>query len=115
MSNASTETIVEFCASENISRSQYYAMRREGWGPDEMYVGRIVRITPEAKQRWRRERERAAKLGHRRALPASSSKAEAEESAKPLPTEGNGVDPEASADARKAATGKAEAEMAETA
>jgi hypothetical protein len=81
MPNASTETIVEFCVSENISRSQYYVMRREGWGPDEMYVGRIVRITPEAKQRWRRERERAAKLGHRRALPASSSKAEAEESA----------------------------------
>jgi hypothetical protein len=44
-------------------------MRREGWGPDEMQVGRLVRITPEAKQRWRRERERAAKLGHRRALP----------------------------------------------
>src|SRR5205823_1001608 len=81
MPNAFTETIVEFCVSENISRSQYYAMRREGWGPDEMYVGRIVRITPEAKQRWRRERERAAKLGHRRALPASSSKAQVEEAA----------------------------------
>jgi hypothetical protein len=69
MPNASTETIPEFCVSEGISRSQYYAMRREGWGPDEMHVGRLVRITPEAKQRWRRERERAAKLGHRRALP----------------------------------------------
>jgi hypothetical protein len=81
MPNASTETITEFCLSEGISRSHYYVMRREGWGPDEMQVGRLVRITPEAKQRWRRERERAAKLGHRRALPASSSKDETEESA----------------------------------
>jgi len=34
-----------------------------------MSVGRLVRISPEAKQRWRRERERAAKLGVRCALP----------------------------------------------
>jgi hypothetical protein len=69
MSNAPSQTIPEFCASEGISRLYYYLMRREGWGPDEMYVGRLVRITPEAKQRWRRERERAAKLGVRGALP----------------------------------------------
>jgi len=69
VSNASTETISQFCTSEGISRSQYYIMRRAGWGPDEMSVGRLVRISPEAKQRWRRERERAAKLGVRCALP----------------------------------------------
>ena len=65
-----SETIKEFCASEKISRSQYFTMKREGWGPDEAAIGRRVIITPEAKQRWRRERERAAALGVRRgALP----------------------------------------------
>jgi hypothetical protein len=75
MSNTPSETIPEFCKSERISRSEYYVMRREGWGPDEMHVGRLIRITPEAKQRWRRERERAAKLGVRGALPAEESAA----------------------------------------
>jgi len=64
-----SDTIEDFCKSEKISRSEYYEMRRKGWGPDEMHIGRLVRISPEAKQRWRRERERAAALGVRGALP----------------------------------------------
>jgi hypothetical protein len=71
MSNGrdNSETIPEFCESERISVSQYYVMKREGWGPDEMALGRHVAISPEAKRKWRREREAAAKAGIRRALP----------------------------------------------
>jgi len=65
-----SKTIKGFCAAEKISRSEYYAMKREGWGPDEAWIGRLVRITPEAHERWRRQRERAAQLGIRGALPA---------------------------------------------
>jgi len=64
-------TIDEFCETEKISRSFYFQMQREGWGPDEASIGRLKRIMPEAHQRWRRERERAAKLKIRGALPAS--------------------------------------------
>ena len=30
-----SKTVAEFCWAEKISRSQYYTMKREGWGPDE--------------------------------------------------------------------------------
>jgi hypothetical protein len=66
-----SETIDEFCKKEKISRSFYFQMQREGWGPDEASLGRLKRITPESHQRWRRQRERAAALGIRGALPAS--------------------------------------------
>jgi hypothetical protein len=65
-----SDTIDDFCQSEQVSRSEYYAMQREGWGPARMFIGRLVRISPPAKARWRRERERAAELGIRGALPA---------------------------------------------
>jgi hypothetical protein len=65
-----SDTQATFCQSERISRSQFFKMRREGWGPAEMHVGRLIRISPAAKQRWRRQRERAAALGIRGALPA---------------------------------------------
>jgi predicted DNA-binding transcriptional regulator AlpA len=64
-----SETIQQFCEAEGISRSQYYAMRRDGWAPAEAWIGRLVRITPEAHDQWRRQRERAAELGVRGALP----------------------------------------------
>jgi hypothetical protein len=64
-----SETISEFCQSERISEAFYFVMKREGWGPDEAWAGSRVIITPEAKQRWRREREAAARAGVRRALP----------------------------------------------
>jgi hypothetical protein len=59
-------TIEEFCQSERISRALFYIMRREGWGPRLMYVGASVRISPEARRDWRREREVAAAAGIRR-------------------------------------------------
>lgn len=73
--SASSETVPEFCESERISLSMYYKMRGEGWGPDEAAVGSRTIITPQAKVRWRRQREAAAKLGIRRGLPATTESA----------------------------------------
>jgi len=64
-----SDTINSFCESERLSLSQYHVMKREGWGPDEMTNGSRITISPEAKARWRLEREAAARLGLRRALP----------------------------------------------
>jgi len=50
-------TIAEFCASEKISRAHYFNLRDRGEGPREMRLGRSVRISPEARAEWRRERE----------------------------------------------------------
>jgi hypothetical protein len=61
-------TIDQFCTAEQVSRAQYYVMQREGWGPDLMWVGTSVRISPEARAKWRREREAAAASGVRRKL-----------------------------------------------
>lgn len=57
MSNPA-ETISEFRKSEKLSKTKYFNMRKRGKGPREMRDGRWVRITPEAKAEWRRERER---------------------------------------------------------
>jgi len=54
-----SQTISEFCRSEKISRAKYFQLRREGKGPKEMRDLKWVRISPEAKLEWRRERERA--------------------------------------------------------
>jgi hypothetical protein len=62
------QTVDEFCTSERISRGQFYIMRKEGWGPREMAIGRSIRISPEARHEWRRERERAKAAGTRRKL-----------------------------------------------
>jgi hypothetical protein len=59
-------TINEFCSSQRISRAFFYVMRKEGWGPRLMHVGGTVRISPEARRDWRREREAAAAAGIRR-------------------------------------------------
>jgi hypothetical protein len=65
-----SKTVLQFCEFEQISRSFYFTMKREGWGPDEEQIGRLVRITDTAHRRWQRERERAAELGIRGRLPA---------------------------------------------
>jgi len=52
-------TVLEFCAAEKISRAHYYNMRNRGEGPREMRLGKCVRITPESRSEWRREREAA--------------------------------------------------------
>jgi hypothetical protein len=53
-------TIRGFCAAENISRAGYYNLRRKGLTPDEVRVGRTIRITPEAHARWRRKHTKRA-------------------------------------------------------
>ena len=67
---ASSQTIEEFCKAERISRSFFYSMRAEGWGPGEMAIGDSVRISPRARRKWREEREAAARTGTRRKLTA---------------------------------------------
>ena len=50
-------TVPEFCAAHRISVAKYYEMKKEGWGPVEMEVGRRRLISYEAASVWRRARE----------------------------------------------------------
>jgi hypothetical protein len=50
-----------FWEAEEISKSKFYDLCRKGLGPDMMDIDGLKRITPEAHERWRREREAAAK------------------------------------------------------
>jgi len=50
-------TVPEFCEAHRISQAKYYEMKKEGWGPVEMEVGRRRLISYEAANVWRRERE----------------------------------------------------------
>jgi hypothetical protein len=50
-------TVVEFCDAHRLSQAKYYQMKKEGWGPVEMQVGRRRLISYEAASAWRRERE----------------------------------------------------------
>jgi hypothetical protein len=53
-------TVPEFCEAHRISQAKYYEIKKEGWGPAEMVVGRRRVIAVESAERWRREREAAA-------------------------------------------------------
>jgi hypothetical protein len=53
-------TVPEFCAAHRISVAKYYEIKKAGWGPVEMVVGRRRVIAVESAERWRRERETAA-------------------------------------------------------
>jgi hypothetical protein len=50
-------TVREFCEAHRISPAKYYEMKKEGWGPVEMSVGRRRLISYEAASLWRRKRE----------------------------------------------------------
>jgi len=63
-------SITAFCEAEGLSRAAYFKMRGEGWGPDEIYIGDLVRITPAARREWRQRRAEAAAAGVRRGLSA---------------------------------------------
>lgn len=53
-----SQTIPEFCATEKISRAFYYELKKAGRGPREMrHADGCIRISPEARRDWRRERE----------------------------------------------------------
>jgi hypothetical protein len=68
-----SQTIPKFCTSERISLAMFHVMQKEGWGPETMAVGAATRISPEARRKWRREREEAKRLGVRRALPKANA------------------------------------------
>jgi hypothetical protein len=55
-----SQTILEFCISERISRAKYFQLKAEGRGPREMRIGKLVRISPEARRDWRRSLEQPA-------------------------------------------------------
>ena len=55
-------SIREFCTAHRISEDMFFKMRRQGWGPAVMRVGTRTLISFEAAERWRREREAAAKV-----------------------------------------------------
>ena len=46
-----------FCAANRISKSFYFALKREGRGPREIKLGKRILITPGAEADWRAERE----------------------------------------------------------
>ena len=51
-------TIPEFCTGEKISRAFFYELMKAGRGPRTMrHADGCVRISPEARRDWRRERE----------------------------------------------------------
>jgi hypothetical protein len=52
-------TINQFCERHGISRASYFAIRKLGYGPTEMRIGRaLVRISAEADLAWQHARER---------------------------------------------------------
>jgi hypothetical protein len=56
-------TVSEFCEAHRISQAKYYEMKKEGWGPIEMEVGRRRLISYEAAAEWRRKRT-SRRVGH---------------------------------------------------
>lgn len=68
-------SIPEFCKMFGISRKAYYDMQASGAGPAELRMAQqIVRIEPEAIERWRRERAAQADT-HRAGLRARAMRA----------------------------------------
>ena len=56
-------TVSEFCYAHRISRAHYYNLKRRGQAPAEAHVGenRVI-ITLESAARWRRQRDKAARV-----------------------------------------------------
>ena len=52
-------TLGEFRDVENMSAAKYYDLKNKGPGPEELNVDGMIRITPEARAKWR---ERMAEL-----------------------------------------------------
>ncbi len=50
-------SIPEFCAENDISIGEYFAMKKRDQGPREIRIGRRVTISHEAAADWRKERE----------------------------------------------------------
>jgi hypothetical protein len=57
----------EFCWIEHLSIATYFELKKAGLGPDETVIGRLIRISPEAREAWRQRmaahsRSQAAQL-----------------------------------------------------
>jgi hypothetical protein len=50
-------SVSEFSAAHGISPAMFYKMLREGQGPVTMQVGKHLRVSIEAAEQWRRQRE----------------------------------------------------------
>lgn len=50
-------TIPDFCETNRISVTTYFAIKKAGKGPTEMKVGKRRLISPDAMETWRRARE----------------------------------------------------------
>lgn len=55
-----SRSIYEWCDEHRISVSMFYKMRRDGWGPDTIKIGRRQLITDEANRRWLGMRKKEA-------------------------------------------------------
>jgi predicted DNA-binding transcriptional regulator AlpA len=55
-----SHTIEHFCADEQMSRSQFYRLKRQGKAPRLYFIGNRPRISPEARREWRQAREAEA-------------------------------------------------------
>lgn len=53
-------TVDQFCLSHQLSRSTFYSLLRTGQGPRTFRIGSRIRISREAAEDWRREREAAS-------------------------------------------------------
>jgi hypothetical protein len=60
-----SDTVNEFCRRERICRSTFYNLKKAGKGPRVMLVGDKLRISPEARADWRRDREAEATVAGR--------------------------------------------------
>ncbi len=49
-----TQSIKDFCKLNNISRSLFYKLQRQGLGPQIMKVGRRTLITENSSTEWRK-------------------------------------------------------------
>jgi hypothetical protein len=70
-------TILSFCASNQISESLYFALKRKGKGPREINLGGRTIITPEAERDWRIEREAETMAKRQQAVAAGTTAAAA--------------------------------------
>ena len=50
-------TISQFCRAHGISVPSYYELKKHGFGPAEMRMGSLIRISIESAAAWRRARE----------------------------------------------------------
>lgn len=52
MNKLPDKKIDQFCVHHQMGRTTYFKLRKAGLGPDEVRVGRFVRITAQAEQEW---------------------------------------------------------------